>query len=155
MAQFSFLLPGDAGNLTDDVRALLDELDEQLPREHRAFSGQCQPALDVFETSAAVEVALDAAGLTEEALRVLVRNDMLLIVGEKAPSAAGGERTFHLVEREFGRFARVVRLSGAFDVSHARATLQDGELKIVLPKRTERRGGSRRIAISSGVGQQE
>jgi HSP20 family molecular chaperone IbpA len=57
------------------------------------------------------------------------------------------------VEREFGRFSRVVRVSGAFEVTDGRATLQDGELKIVLPKRAERRGGPHPIAVSSGSGQ--
>jgi HSP20 family protein len=153
MVQFSFLLPGEADHLNDDIRALFDELAELLPREERAYSGQCQPPLDVFETSAALEVILDASGVTEAALRVLVRGDMLLIVGEKAPSTTAGQRTFHLVERTFGRFARAVRLNGAFDVANGRATLQDGELTIVLPKRAERRRAPLRIPVSTGFGQ--
>jgi HSP20 family protein len=153
MVQFSFLLPGEAGYLTDDIRGLFDELAQQLPREHRAHSGQYQPPLDVLETNTTVEVSLDAPGVSEEAIRVVIRDDVLLIVGEKAPPATAGQKTFHLVEREFGRFARVVRLSGAFEVNNGRATLQDGELKIVLPKRTDRRGGQHRITVSSGAGQ--
>ncbi|MGH9203711.1 MAG: Hsp20/alpha crystallin family protein, partial [Vicinamibacterales bacterium] len=57
--------------------------------------------------------------------------------------------TFHLVEREFGRFSRAVRLTGAFDVQRAHATLQNGELLIVLPKLIERRGRAHRIQVTS------
>ncbi len=75
---------------------------------------------------------------------------MLIVAGEKAPPLSTGEQTFHLVEREFGRFARAVRLTGAFDVAQSHATLADGELTIVLPKMADRRGRAHRIPISSG-----
>mgnify|MGYP003352977637 CR=1 FL=1 len=58
--------------------------------------------------------------------------------------------TFHLVEREFGRFARAVRLTGAFNVRQANAALQDGQLTIRLPKMEDRRGQAFRIPIAAG-----
>jgi HSP20 family molecular chaperone IbpA len=51
-----------------------------------------------------------------------------------------------LVERDFGRFARAVRVHAAVDAARARARLKDGELRIILPKLTERRG--REILLS-------
>ena len=90
---------------------------------------------------------LDVAGVPAEALRLLFRGDVLVVAGHKAPTRLTSARTFHLVEREFGRFARAIRVSGAFDVAAARARLQDGELHIVLPKRQERRGQAHRIAV--------
>jgi len=51
------------------------------------------------------------------------------------------------VEREFGRFARAVRVNGAFDVHAAEAAIRNGELTIVLPKRPDRRGLTHRIEI--------
>jgi len=70
-------------------------------------------------------------------------------VGEKAPDAASGDQTFHLVERAFGRFARAIRLNGAFDLEHAQASLVDGEVTVVLPKLEERRGRTHRIPITA------
>jgi HSP20 family molecular chaperone IbpA len=55
------------------------------------------------------------------------------------------------VEREFGRFARAVRLTGAFDIPGARASVADGELSIVLPKLIDRRDQSHRIAVAAGI----
>ena len=72
----------------------------------------------------------------------------LLVAGEKAPPRASDDQTFHLVEREFGRFARAVRLNGAFDVPRARASVDDGELTIVLPKLVERRDQSHHIPVT-------
>jgi HSP20 family protein len=79
---------------------------------------------------------------------VLFRAGVLLIAGEKAQTRPEPDQTFHLVEREFGRFARAVRLDGAFDVPTAHATLRDGELTVVLPKRIERREQAHRIPIA-------
>lgn len=147
MAQFSFLPSSEARELTEDVRELFEDLAAGLPHEQRAYSGECHPTLDVLETDAAVEVVVDVSGIPSAALRVLFRAGVLLIAGEKAPPRATDDQTFHLVEREFGRFARAVRLTGAFDIPRARASIDDGELTIVLPKLVERRDQSHRIPV--------
>jgi HSP20 family protein len=71
-----------------------------------------------------------------------------VITGDKRPAAcAHHEAAFHLVERAFGRFARGVRLSGAFDAGRADARLRDGELRVTLPRIEERRGRELRIPV--------
>ena len=151
MAQFSFLPSSEARELTDDVRELFEDLTARLPHEQRAYSGECHPTIDVIETDEAVEVAVDVSGIPAAALRVLFRAGVLLIVGEKAPPRTTEDQTFHLVEREFGRFARAVRLTGAFNIPAARAAVADGELTIVLPKLIDRRDQSHRIAVTVGT----
>ena len=148
MAQFSLIPSAETADVADDIRRLFDDLSWTLPREQRVYSGECHPTLDVLETENVVEVMVDVAGVPIEALRVLFRAGVLLIVGEKAPPGSGSEQTYHLVEREFGRFARAVRLSGAFDVGNARATIRDGELTVVLPKIEERRDAAHQIPVA-------
>ena len=150
MAQFSFIPSGEARELADDVRELFEDLAARLPPEQRAQSGECHPTIDVLETDEAVEVVVDVSGIPPAALRVLFRAGVLLVAGEKAPPRAPENHTFHLVEREFGRFARAVRLTGAFSVGTARASLDDGELTIVLPKLVDRRDQSHRIPVTPG-----
>ena len=149
VAQFSFIPSGEARELTDDVRELFEDLAATLPPDLRAFSGECHPTLDVLETDEAVEVVVEVSGIPPDALRVLFRAGVLLIAGEKAPPRTTEEQTFHLVEREFGRFARAVRLNGAFSIPDARAEVEDGELTVVLPKLIDRRDQSHRIPIVS------
>ena len=150
MAQFTFIPSGEAPELADDIRRLFDDLAASLPREHRAWSGECHPPLDVIETDKAVEIVIDVCGIAPQAIRVLFRDDVLIVAGEKAPPAAKQDQAFHLVEREFGRFARAVRLSGAFDVAGGRAAIAAGELTIVLPKRPDRRGRAHIIGVEHG-----
>jgi HSP20 family protein len=149
VAQFSFVIPpSETRDLAGDLRELFADLDATLPPEHRVFSGECHPSLDVLETQTGVEVIVDIAGVPEEGIRILFRGDTLLIAGEKAPGPTAAQPTFHLVEREFGRFARAVRLSGAFDVSGARASLAGGVLTVHLPRLADRRGKPHIIRLS-------
>ena len=150
MTQFTFLPSTEGADLADDIRSLFEDLAASLRHDQRAYSGECQPALDVFESETAVEVEMDAAGVPAEALRVVFRGDVLIIAGEKAPTPTDQSQAFHLVEREFGRFARAVRLKGAFDVAASRATLRDGVLSIVLPKIADRRGKPQSIRVEEG-----
>ena len=147
MAQFPLVPSSEAAELGDDIRQLFDDIARALPRDRGILSGECHPLLDVRETDQFVEITVDVAGVPTEAIRVLFRAGVLVVAGEKGPSRPVADQTFHLVEREFGRFARAVRVNGAFDVAKAQATLRDGELRIVLPKLTERRGAAQRIAI--------
>lgn len=148
MAQFTFIAPSEAPEISGDIRDLLDEVAATLPHEQRAYSGESHPALDVLETDEAVEISMDIPGVPKDAVRVLFRAGLVIIAGEKAPPPVGEGQAYHLVEREFGRFARAVRLSGAFDLSRTRATLRDGELTIILPKQPERRGQAHLIPIA-------
>jgi HSP20 family protein len=150
VAQFSFLPTVESRELTDDVRELFEDLAAHLTHEQRAYSGECRPPLDVRETSEALEIIVDVSGIATEAIRVLYREGVVIVAGEKAPTAGTQEQTYHLVEREFGRFARVVRVTGSFDVQNARASVAQGELIIVLPKLTDRRGRGHQIPVTSG-----
>ena len=151
MPQLSFIPSVEVGDLADDVRQLFEELAASLKSEQRATSGECRPPLDVFESDDAIEVVMDLSGVAPEAVRILFRASVLVIAGEKAaPRRPDGPQTFHLVEREFGRFARAVRVTGAFDLPNAKATMREGELTVVLPKRADRRGTAHRISIATG-----
>ena len=152
LAQFSFLPTGESNELTEDIRDLFQELAASLPHDQRGSSGECHPTLDVVETDDAIEIVVDVSGIAAAALRVLFRGGVLIVAGEKAPTPTSEDQTFHLVEREFGRFARAVRLTGAFNIERATAAVRDGELTIVLPKLADRRGRAHRIPVTAGEG---
>ena len=148
MAQFTFLPATESPEIAEDIRALFDDLAAKLRHDQRAYSGECQPALDVLETDQAVEIIVDLSGVSRDAVRVLFRSGVVIVAGEKAPPPGNQSQAFHLVEREFGRFARAVRLNGAFDVANSRASLESGELTIILPKLIDRRSQAHEIRIA-------
>jgi HSP20 family protein len=149
VAHFTLFPPGESGELGEDIRELFEDLSRSLGSDPTAYPGQCRPLVDVFETDTTVELVVDTCGVPAAALRILFRNGVVIVAGEKRPAPTVPEAAYHLVERDFGRFARAVRLSGAFDVGRARATLQSGELTVVLPKLLERRGRAHRVAVTT------
>ena len=139
-------IPSEVGDFADEVRRVFFELGRVFGAE--SLAGECSPAVDVYETDDAVEIAVDLPGVTPSAVRLIAKGDHVLIVGEKPARRAHGDSSFHLVERGYGRFARVVRLARACNTSTARATLANGELRITVPKIVERRGRAIPIAIA-------
>ena len=111
------------------------------------------PVVDVFETDRTVEIVLDLPGVAADAVRILIKSGVVLIVGEKERPVLSKNTpaSFHLVERDFGRFARAVRVAGAIDAGQARARLSQGELRVVLPRRDERRGQGVLVPIDTGA----
>jgi HSP20 family protein len=140
-------------DLAEDVHRLLDDLARRRPDKRQLVAGECMPVVDVFETDKAVEIVLDLPGVDAEAIRILFKSGVLLIVGEKERPdlSRRGPASFHLVERDFGRFARAVRVHAAIDGSQARARLVNGELRINLPRIADRRGAGRMVPIDSTV----
>ena len=132
-------------SLDEDLRRLF----EQLTTVDAPATAECAVAMDVIETSGAVEIVVDLVGVSAEAVNVVVARNTVLITGDKRPLACEhcGQAAFHVAERVFGRFARAVKLSGAVDVSRADAHLRDGELRVILPRIDERRGREYRLPV--------
>jgi len=128
-----------AADLAEEARRLLFEIDRAHPGA-AAATADCRPPLDVLETRTSVDVVMDVPGVPAEMLRVVVRNSTLLIVGSKPDPLTDARARFHVAERSHGRFARVIRLTGAFDAARARAVVDKGQLRVSLPVMEERRG---------------
>ena len=132
----------------DELRRLLNVLETDVNAP--GVAGECAPPFDVLEAAGAVEIVMDVPGVDRLSLQVVFSRGMLLVAGTKRAAACGhADAAFHLAERAFGRFARGVRIAGAVDAGRAKATLIAGELRIVLPRLTERRGGQITISVET------
>lgn len=135
--------------LAEDARRLLLEIDRAAPGATLA-AGNCRPPLDILERADSLEIVMDVPGVPADALRVAVRGTTLLIVGRKPTGAVEPQARFHLAERSYGHFVRAVRLDGAFDASDAKASVAGGQLRVVLPVLSDRRGRIFSIPVERG-----
>jgi HSP20 family protein len=111
-------------------------------------AAECTPPMDVVETATGLEIRVDVPGVSADDIEVVFADSVLLIAGRKLPNLCEhADAGFHIAERAFGRFARAIRVEGAFDAGRAAATLTSGELRVVLPRIEERRGTHIRIPI--------
>src|SRR4051812_33618195 len=113
------LLPSEVSEFGEEIRQLFSAIGRTFGAD--MLTGHCSPALDVYERDDAMEIVADLPGVDPAFVRVVAKGEAILIVGEKAARRARPESSFHLVEREFGRFARAVRLGHSCDTAAARA----------------------------------
>src|SRR5580765_4470326 len=140
------VIPSESSEFADELSRLLNEIGRSAGS---LLTAECSPPLDIYETDDAFEIAMDLPGVDLGALRVVAKGNAVLIAGEKIPRRGRGDSSFHLVERGYGRFARVARLSSPCDTANARARFTNGELRVSLRKIAERRGRPIPIAIST------
>lgn len=142
-----------AGPAADDLLALQREVNllfERLSafdRSEPAADGEWVPSVDVFERDGALVVVAEVPGLGPESLRVALREDALVLSGERRAPRPAMQGTYLCLERANGRFTRTIPLARALDASRAQARLAGGLLTVVIPRREERRGRETLIAI--------
>ncbi|MFX1767256.1 Hsp20/alpha crystallin family protein [Paraburkholderia sp. A1RI-2L] len=105
------------------------------------------PAVDIYEGTQGVTLWADLPGVTRDKLDVRVHDSSLVIEAEAVVPTPANLRLQHAEVRE-PRFARTFTLSPDFDTSKIEASLQDGVLKLTIPRRDEAR--PRRIEVRTG-----
>ena len=105
------------------------------------------PAVDIYEDGHGITLWADLPGVSRERLNVHVQDGNLFIEAEASLDTPADLRLHHAEIRE-PRFVRVFSLSADFDISKIDANLNDGVLKLSIPRREEAR--PRRIEVSVG-----
>jgi HSP20 family molecular chaperone IbpA len=113
-------------------------------REQAARRMTIAPAIDIYENSQGVTLWADLPGVTKDKLDVRVHDGNLSIEAEAVVQTPANLRLQHAEVRE-PHFARTFTLSPDFDTSKIEANLQDGVLKLTIPRRDEAR--PRRIEV--------
>jgi HSP20 family protein len=90
---------------------------------------------EVWETARAVVVQMEMPGMSRDDIQVGFSRGRLRIRGEKRRIAGDSQgRTYHLKERLFGRFERLIALPGEIDSARAEVTFLDGVITVIVPK---------------------
>ena len=103
------------------------------------------PAVDVSETDNEVQVHVELPGVSPEEVTISAEEDTLIIKGEKKVERESEDKQWHVIERSYGTFSRVVPLPTPVDSAKAKASYKDGVLEIVLPKKPEKQ--ARKVEI--------
>ena len=105
------------------------------------------PEVDIFETDQAITLLADMPGVAADEVTIDLRDGVLTISGNVKPWE-GPEETDVLVEFEIGKYYRQFTLSDAIDQDKIDAKLQDGVLRLTLPK--AQKAVPRQIAVKAG-----
>ncbi len=130
-----------------DLRRDFDRLFDGLFETEPLAGARPVPALNVWEDGDHLFAEAEVPGIKMEDLEVTVHGNELSIKGTRRPSA-GEDKVYHRRETAVGEFARFLTLPAEVDAERIEAKLQDGLLRIVLPKADKAR--ARKIAVKTG-----
>ena len=105
------------------------------------------PSVDIFETDHEITLLADLPGVTADNLTIDLRENILSLTGDVAPFEGANEEDI-LIEYEIGKYHRQFNLSSVIDQSNIDAKLNDGVLRLSLPKVEEVK--PRRVEIKTG-----
>lgn len=135
-----------------EMDRLFDDFFAPVPGEGRSFAGGGQaaalrPSLDVDETPQAYTVTAELPGMTEKDIELTLRDNALVLSGEKRSERKEEDGGRRWSERTFGRFERVIPLDAEVDADKVQATCRNGVLTVTLPKNEKARDKTRKIEI--------
>jgi HSP20 family protein len=91
------------------------------------------PAVDIFETDQQITLLADMPGVATEDISIELREGVLTVASEVKPWEKADEQDV-LIEFEIGKYYRQFALSDAIDQDKIDAKLEDGVLRLTLPK---------------------
>lgn len=92
------------------------------------------PAMDVYQTKDDVVVETPVAGIDPANVSVSIENDVLTVEGKSEQKSEVDEKNYYRKEVRYGSFHRSIALPTAVNGDKAKATYDQGVLKIVIPK---------------------
>lgn len=95
------------------------------------------PPANFVETEEAYGVEVEVPGFGRDEIEVTMEQGVLSIHGSRSEETEETEGTFHLRERSTGSFARRFKMPRAVDAEKLTATLENGVLRVDLPKAAE------------------
>ena len=106
------------------------------------------PRFDVKEGKGEYVLSADLPGVKPEAVEVSLDGNRLQVSGRReATREQESDRTF-LSERCYGSFSRLFTLPEGVDGEHVQASLKDGVLTLVVPKKPEAQPRKIPVAVS-------
>lgn len=113
----------------------------------RKFQADILPSLDLTSDEKAYALSMELPGVEPENVSVEVRDNALIIAGEKKQENAGDQKSQHVLERTYGSFQRVLALPEDADVDAITARCKNGVLHVAIPRKATGKTQAKAIEI--------
>ncbi|MBI4275273.1 MAG: Hsp20/alpha crystallin family protein [Rhizobiales bacterium] len=126
------------GPLFREVEKTFDDFSRRSP--FAPFNGGLMaPKVDIAEAKDAIEVTAELPGVEEKDIDVTLSDGVLTLRGEKKSERKEEDKSknWYLEERNYGSFARSIKLPFDPDSNKVEAKFDKGVLRIRLPKPAE------------------
>lgn len=113
-----------------------------------SHEGHWAPNTDVYLIDEGLVIRVELAGMRREDLELTVENQQLTISGHRSDGCRTGKCSFVVMEIDYGPFETTLDLPAGYDLSKARASYQNGFLRIDVPEKVPGPGKSVSISVS-------
>ncbi len=105
------------------------------------------PRIEVKETDKNILVSAEIPGMKEKDINVTLRENNLIIEGEKRSERKKEDKGYYSSEFSYGSFYRSIPLQADVDADKVDATYKNGVLEVTLNKLEESKQTAKRIEI--------
>jgi HSP20 family protein len=155
------LMPSDLFNMNPFslMRRMHEEMDRifaesmgggRAPEGQQRGLGMWSPAIEIRQREGNLVVCAELPGIRKDDIKIEVREDALVLEGERKQEQEGEEGGVRRSERSYGRFYRMISLPEGANTENAHASFKDGVLEIKIPVQ-EPKSRARNIQIESGT----
>ena len=116
---------------------LEDEFFRLLPSRLVKENDHWHPVVDIIENKNAYTIKVELPEIDEKAIDMQIEKNVLTLKGERKMEERKEDDHYSRMERYYGRFVRTFRLPESVDTKGISAKLNQGVLKIRLPKKEE------------------
>lgn len=116
-----------------DPFAMMRRLSEEFDRGFAPVSrSRGYPAVNVWQGQDSAAVTAELPGVEPGDIDIQVKDNVVTLSGERRPPAEAEKAAWHLRERGYGRFSRVIQLPFRVDPDRVEARFENGVLEIEL-----------------------
>ncbi len=92
------------------------------------------PTFDITENKDSYVFKADVPGVKKEDLDISIMGNRIVVSGKREVEHEQKDETMYTYERQYGSFSRTFTLPEGADYEHAKSSLEEGVLTLVIPK---------------------
>jgi HSP20 family protein len=121
-----------------------------VPLTGRSEKGEWAPQIESFQRANEFVVRADLPGMEQKDISVELKDDAIVIEGERSNEREEREEGYYSSERSYGRFCRMIPLPEGAIADSAKASFKNGVLEVVVQAPPHEVSRGRRLEISGG-----
>lgn len=133
--------------LQDRINRMFDDVFSRAgDHEEETMIADWRPSVDIYDNATAIVIKTEIPGVAKEDVSVEVRENVLILKGERKIEKEEAEGTYYRKERLYGKFQRSFTLPVETEAEKIKASFKDGVLVLEIPKPEEKK--PKQIAIN-------
>ncbi len=138
----------DLLSIQDRMNQLFNETRALQPEGREDFSkGSWSPPVDIYESGPDIVLKAEIPGISQDEIEIKIEDDTLALKGERKFRKKTDDENYYRIERSYGTFVRSFTLPNSVDQEGVKATYEAGVLKIVMPKKEEKKPKSIQVQV--------